>query len=88
MDNNDLPLIVAEMLIDIQHLKERVALLENTFREVRTDLSDIHGSVRDMHAGYQEQGSKLSSVLERITAIIQERNAPPDEPAGLETPLQ
>ncbi|WP_375419023.1 hypothetical protein [uncultured Hymenobacter sp.] len=95
MDNSDLPLIVAEMLIEIQHLKERVALLEGAFPEVRDDLRAIHSSVQDMHTGYEEQSDKLSQVLEKITAIIRERNAAPDSPppappeprAGSENPL-
>lgn len=80
MDNNDLPLIVAELLIDMQHLKERVALLEGTFREVRDDLHDIHSGVRDMHAGYQEQSDRLGTVLEKITVLIRERDAGPANP--------
>lgn len=99
MDNSDLPLIVAELLIDMQHLKERVALLEGTFREVRDDLHDIHSGVRDMHAGYQEQSDRLGSVLEKITALVRERDAgggarspagsdgPADQPAGPENPV-
>ena len=88
MDNSDLALVVAEMLIEIQHLKERVALLENTFSEVRDDLHAIRDDVRDTHGEIVGQGHRLDEMLTKVRAVLAEQRPRPaaGAPAGPEAP--
>lgn len=73
MDNNDLPLIVAEMLIEIQQLKSRVSLLEDSFFEVRDGLLDIRGNVQETHQEILGQSERLNQMLTKVQAVLQER---------------
>ena len=80
MDNSDLPLIVAEMLIEIQQLKERIALLENTFADVRDDLHAIRDDVRETHGEVVDQSRRLNEMLAKVRAVLLERPQPAADP--------
>ena len=87
MDNSDLPLIVAEMLIEIQQLKARVALLENTFFEVRDDLHAIRDDVRETRSEVVDQSGRLNEMLVKVRAVLLERPRPTaGPPPDPETP--
>ena len=79
MDNDDLSLVVAEMLIEMQQLKARMALLESTFAEVRDDLTAIRENTHEAHQEIVGQSNHIRQILARVQAIITERN----EPGGL-----
>lgn len=86
MDNSDLPLIVAEMLIEIQQLKARVDLLENGFSDVRDGLNDIRLGTRDIHHEILGQTGRLDQIMARIQALLRERPAADTAAAPPETP--
>ena len=86
MDNSDLPLIVAEMLIEIQQLKARVDLLENGFSDVRDGLNDIRLGTRDIHHEILGQTGRLDQIMARIQALLRERPAADTSAAPPETP--
>ena len=80
MDNSDLSLVVAEMLIEMQQLKARMALLENTFAEVRDDLTAIRENTHEAHQEIVGQSSHIRQILAKVQAIIAERNEPGGAP--------
>ena len=70
MDNSDLPLLVAEMLIEMQELKARLALMETTFFEVRDNLVSIQHEAEQTHQLMVGQASSLDEVMQKLQAVL------------------
>ena len=66
MDNKDLPLVMAEMLIEMKQMNTRVTRLEDAMHEVRDEISNSRTEAR-------ENTDRLIDVLTKNTAVMIER---------------